>query len=84
MVSIPKRAKKTQIENEWISEKDIIGGPIFFRGMHTIPTHYITQRYEDDFQDFKRLCRQLNGQSVDVGDLAMNGMPHIPDSGIMA
>ena len=32
------RAKDMSISKEWISEKDIPGGPTFFRGPHKIPT----------------------------------------------
>ncbi len=73
-------AQKTEIENKWISEKDILGGPIFFRGMHTLPTHYITDKFGNDFQDFKKKCQQLQGRSIDMADASYRFtiMPRIP------
>lgn len=63
-------AKESEIKGEWISGKDILGGPIFFRGMHTIPTHYIVEKYENDFQEFHNVCQQCSGISKDMADAA--------------
>ena len=61
-------AKAIEPKNEWISEKDIPGGPTFFRGPHEIPTGLITSRFENDLDGFKKSCEQLNGEPIDMGD----------------
>ena len=61
---------ETAIEDEWISEKDIPGGPTFFRGPHAIPTDLITRTYQNDIAAFGRRCRALHGEPVEMGDAA--------------
>lgn len=63
-------AKKSAVRKEWISEKDIPGGPIFFRGMHKIPTPYIAEKYGDDFIKFNNVCQQHDGIPLDMADAA--------------
>lgn len=62
------KAKEIDAENEWISEKDIPGGPTFFRGPHAIPTNRITDRFGNDLQEFKARCEELGGTPIDMGD----------------
>ena len=57
-------------ENEWISEKDIPGGPTFFRGPHAIPTELITKTFQNDIEAFSHCCRALRGEPVEMGDAA--------------
>jgi len=63
-------AVEAVIEGEWISEKDIPGGPTFFRGPHAIPTDLITRTYQNDIAAFGRRCRVLRGETVEMGDAA--------------
>jgi hypothetical protein len=46
-------------DGEWISEKDIPGGPTFFRGPHQIPTGLISARYGNNVHAFSAICQQL-------------------------
>ena len=62
------RSKDIPISNEWISEKDIPGGPTFFRGPHKIPTQIIEDRYEKNIKEFKIICEKLQGVPLDVAD----------------
>ncbi len=64
------RSKAAGISGQWISEKDIPGGPTFFRGPHAIPTHLISCRFESDVNAFCRRCEQLGGSSLDMADAA--------------
>ena len=64
------RAKDIGISKEWISEKDIPGGPTFFRGPHKIPTEIIEKRYENNVEEFKEVCEQLDGIPLDMADAA--------------
>jgi len=64
------RAKDAVLRGEWISEKDLPGGPIFFRGPHQIPTDQITKRYNNDLQGFKSCCEKLGGSPLAMADAA--------------
>jgi hypothetical protein len=73
-------AKDLQVKNQWISEKDIPGGPTFFRGPHEVPTRLIVNRYGNDLLGFKKGCERLKGVSIDLGDGAFSFhiTPRIP------
>jgi hypothetical protein len=58
------------VENEWISEKDIPGGPTFFRGPHAIPSDLIVATYQNDIEAFSHRCKVLGGESLEMGDAA--------------
>ena len=74
------RAKEIEARNEWISEKDMDGGPTFFRGPHEIPTNLITRRYENDIEKFRKRCEQIHGSALDMADAAyrFTMAPRIP------
>jgi hypothetical protein len=44
--------KKQEIKNQWISEKEIPGGDLFFSVSHVIPTSLISDRYSNDIEGF--------------------------------
>lgn len=58
------------ISGEWISEKDMTGGPTFFRGPHAIPTEWISDRFDNDLDSFKQFCTRHSGESLDMADAA--------------
>lgn len=64
---------------EWISEKDMAGGPTFFRGPHAIPTEWISNRFGNDLAAFTRCCSQLSGEPLGLADAAFRFtiVPHI-------
>jgi hypothetical protein len=64
------RSKDITISKEWISEKDIPGGPTFFRGPHKIPTHIIEDRYKNNIKGFKEICEELEGIPLNMADAA--------------
>lgn len=64
------KAKEIEKSSDWISEKDIPGGPTFFRGPHEIPTMLISNRFRNDIIDFKRICKRLNGIPLNMADAA--------------
>jgi hypothetical protein len=61
---------EAEIENQWISEKDIPGGSAFFRGPHAVPTEQVTNRFLNDIEAFNRRCTNLSGKPIDMGDAA--------------
>jgi len=64
------KSKRIKISNEWISEKDIPGGVTFFRGPHEIPTRFISSRYKNNIDGFRKKCEQLRGIPLDMADAA--------------
>jgi hypothetical protein len=65
---------------QWISEKDIPGGPTFFRGPHEVPAHLIASRFDGDIQGFSRLCEQYGGTRLALADAAFSFVitPRVP------
>ena len=63
-------SKEIALADEWISVKDIPGGTTFFRGPHEIPTTLISSRFNNDLDEFKARCEQLNGMPLDMADAA--------------
>jgi hypothetical protein len=55
---------------EWISEKDLPGGPTFFRGPHLLPTEQITKRFANDLEAFADQCEKLHGTPLPMADSA--------------
>jgi len=64
------RAKDIILSGEWVSEKDLPGGPTFFRGPHLIPTELICKRFNNDIQEFKTWCEKLGGTPIEMADAA--------------
>lgn len=62
--------KDIPLSGEWISEKDLPGGPTFFRGPHLIPTELISRRFGNDLEAFCAWSRQSGGTPVELGDAA--------------
>ncbi len=63
-------AREINLENRWISEKDIPGGATFFRGPHEIPTHHVTERFHNNIPAFFEACRSYGGEPADFADAA--------------
>lgn len=84
MIHYLLNAQDIDIKNQWISEKDIPGGPTFFRGPHEIPTNLITSRFENELEGFKKRCKQLGGESLEMGDAGCRFQitPRIPIAAI--
>ena len=64
------RSKPLSPEGKWVSEKDIKGGATFFRGPHTLPTDWISSRFENDIKAFGQACEKLGGTPLAFGDAA--------------
>lgn len=66
------RGKDILLSEEWVSEKDLPGGPTFFRGPHQIPTDLISKRFKNDLQEFKTCCENLGGTQLEMADAAFS------------
>jgi hypothetical protein len=64
------QGKDTPPRGAWISEKDLPGGPTFFRGPHLIPTDLISRRFGDDLAAFRAVCEALGGEPLAMADAA--------------
>ncbi len=62
------KCKDLDVDNHWISEKDMPGGATFFRGPHAIPTGLVSDKYNSDVQGFVARCRQLTGIPLEMAD----------------
>lgn len=74
------RIKDFPLVDEWISEKDLPGGPTFFRGPHLVPTHLISETFGNDIDAFSAWCKKQGGIPIDMGDAAFRFQitPDIP------
>ena len=74
------KCKNVEVENDWISEKDMPGGVTFFRGPHAIPTELISNKYSGMIDKFNQRCQLLDGQALDMADSACSFSitPRIP------
>nr|NJM04451.1 DUF3786 domain-containing protein [Desulfobacula sp.] len=66
------RSKPLPPEGKWVSEKDLKGGAAFFRGPHTLPTDWISSRFENDMAAFGQACEKLGGLPLALGDAAFS------------
>ena len=74
------KCKDLEVDNDWISEKDMSGGATFFRGPHAIPTGLISHKYSGIVQEFNQRCQRLNGIPLEMADGAFSFSitPRIP------
>ena len=68
------------MDEVWISEKEIPGGPTFFRGPHALPTDLITKRFGNDLAAFGKRCASLKGSPLEMADAAyrFDIVPRVP------
>ncbi len=64
------QAKKVELTRHWLSEKDLKGGEMFFRGPHALPMTEVTERYGQDPEIFLRAGKRLGGVEMLYGDKA--------------
>jgi hypothetical protein len=67
-------------EGTWVSEKDLPGGSLFFRGPHALPLEPLRARFGDDLPGFRRASERLGGGALPYGDAAygFTVLPRIP------
>jgi len=73
-------AKKMEPTRRWLSEKDIKGGEMFFRGPHALPLAEVTEKFGQDPEAFVRAGKRLGGVEMLYGDKAfgLDVFPKIP------
>ena len=63
-------AKRVEPARRWLSEKDLRGGEMFFRGPHALPVAEVTQKYGSDPEAFAKAGKRLGGVTMLYGDRA--------------
>lgn len=63
-------AKQVEPTRNWLSEKDLKGGEMFFRGPHALPLGEVTEKYGKDPEGFLKAGKQLGGVEMLYGDKA--------------
>jgi len=73
-------AKKVEPTRRWLSEKDLRGGEMFFRGPHALPLTEVLEKYGQDPQAFVEAGKRLGGVEMLYGDKAfgLDVFPKIP------
>jgi len=74
------KAKPIPLEGRWVSEFDLPGGSLFFRGPHRFRTDEIARQFGRDAGGFEDACRRLGGERVELGDAAFRFrvLPRVP------
>jgi hypothetical protein len=70
-------AKTVEPTRHWLSEKDLKGGEMFFRGPHALPLAEVTERYGQDPEAFLKAGKRLGGVEMLYGDKAF-GLDVLP------
>jgi hypothetical protein len=63
-------AKRVEPTRRWLSEKDLKGGEMFFRGPHALPLAEVTEKYGGDPETFLEAGKRLGGVEMLYGDKA--------------
>lgn len=73
-------AKKVEPTRRWVSEKDLRGGEMFFRGPHALPVGDLVEKYGYDPETFGEAGSRLGGIKMLYGDHAfgLDLFPKIP------
>jgi hypothetical protein len=74
------QARDIPLEGRWVSEFDLPGGSLFFKGPHRFRTDHLAERFGRDLEGFAEASRCLGGVSVEFGDKAFRFqvLPRIP------
>ncbi len=73
-------AQNVPFSGKWVSEKDLQGGSLFFKGPHQLPVARIIERFGKDPEKFLKIGTAFGGMKIDYGDVALEFMalPKIP------
>ena len=74
------KAADTPIVGQWVTEKGLPGGELFFRGPHTLPSQRFIECFGGDPQELVQAAQRHGGSSTDCGDAAveLQVLPRIP------
>ena len=72
--------KNIPLEGKRVSEKELKGGEMFFRGPHAFSTQRITKKFAKNPEGFLAAGLKLKGEKVNLGDAAieLKAAPKVP------
>ncbi len=73
-------AQPRELSGNWISEKEIPGGELFFRGLHGLPLEPLTQIFGREPELFRSVAEKLAGIPAADGRPGISVFPLSPDS----
>jgi hypothetical protein len=73
-------AKNVPLRGRWVSQKDLKGGEMFFRGPHLFPVRSLEHKFGNDGDRFLEAGKKCGGKYVPGGDVSFQVMalPRIP------
>jgi hypothetical protein len=79
------QAKDTPLTGRWVSEFDLPGGALFFRGPHRFRTDDLAEKFGRDLEGFDEASLRLGGTRVELGDRAykFQVLPRIPAAAVI-
>ena len=80
LVSYLIEARNVPLRGRWVSEKDLRGGEMFFRGPHLFPVKPLEDKFGNDGDRFLQAAEKFGGTNVPGGDVSFQVMalPRIP------
>jgi len=74
------KAANIPLARKQVSEKELPGGSLFFRGPHELTRKPVLSRYGEDPEAFQRAGLALDGKPVSAGDagIRLQALPRIP------
>ena len=57
-------ADDVSFAGEWITERDVQGGSLFFQGPHALPTRVLEEKFGYSVDDFSRACKAAEGDTL--------------------
>jgi hypothetical protein len=73
-------AKDLPLIGKWVAETQFPSGPLFFRGLHKMPTYELEEAFGHSKDSFASLSLSYGGKTVDGGDCAFEFLffPRLP------
>jgi hypothetical protein len=80
VVSYLIEAKNVPLRGRWVSEKDLRGGEMFFRGPHLFPVKPLEHKFGNNGNRFLQAAQKCGGTNVPGADVSFKVMalPRIP------
>jgi hypothetical protein len=74
------KARDLPLSGEWVNEKELKGGALFFRGPHALAREPLEKRYGRDPQGLLRAGQALGGTATGKGEASfrLTALPRIP------
>lgn len=73
-------AQEVPFAGKWVSERDLQGGSLFFKGPHQLPIDPLFERFGKDPEKFLEIGMASGGTKIAYGDVALEFMalPRVP------